>query len=184
MTDLLKWDQALYTDTLLPAAAREVMWTPFKDGYAYGWSIAPPSPATFGQRRIAHSGGINGFSSMLIRVPDANVTAIVLANNMAVNAGAVDAGAGEEHRVVGLVEAPLHLAVFVDPGTRLGDGLDVAVDPRQHAVDDRGSGDPDRRMRRNGGCLGARLRLSQQEGRKADPESNAKQLDATGPQDG
>jgi CubicO group peptidase (beta-lactamase class C family) len=89
VTDLLKWDQALYKDTLIPAAARDVMWTPSKDGYAYGWSIAPPSPATFGQRRIAHSGGINGFSTMLIRVPDMNVTAIVLANNTAVNAGAV-----------------------------------------------------------------------------------------------
>ena len=87
--DLLKWDQALYTDRLIPAAAKEVMWTPFKDGYAYGWMIVPPSPATFGHRRIAHSGGINGFSSMLIRVPDLRVTAIVLSNNMAANAGAV-----------------------------------------------------------------------------------------------
>ena len=60
------------------------MWTPFKENYAYGWSIVPPSPATFGHRRIAHGGGINGFSSMIIRLPDANVTAIVLTNNDAV----------------------------------------------------------------------------------------------------
>ena len=87
--DLLKWDQALYTEKLIPAAAKQTMWTPFKDNYAYGWNIAPSSPATFGHRRMAHSGGINGFSSVIIRLPDTNVTAIVLANNTAVNAGAV-----------------------------------------------------------------------------------------------
>ena len=35
--DLLKWDQALYTDRLLPAAAKQTMWTPVKENYAYGW---------------------------------------------------------------------------------------------------------------------------------------------------
>ena len=87
--DLLKWDQALYTERLLPAAAKATMWTPFKENYAYGWSIAPASAVTFGHRRIAHSGGINGFSAMIIRLPDVNVTSIVLANNDSVNAGAV-----------------------------------------------------------------------------------------------
>lgn len=89
VTDLLKWEQSLYTETLLPEAAKQVMWTPFKNNYAYGWSIAEPSPATFGHKRIAHSGGINGFSSMLIRVPGENVTAIVLTNNSSVNAGMI-----------------------------------------------------------------------------------------------
>ena len=44
--DLLKWDQALYTDTLLPEAAKQIMWTPFRDNYAYGWNIAEPRPRT------------------------------------------------------------------------------------------------------------------------------------------
>jgi D-alanyl-D-alanine carboxypeptidase len=78
--DLLKWDQALYTDRLLPTAARTVMFTPFKGDYAYGWLVPPPSPQTFGRRQFAHGGGINGFSTMIIRLPDENVTAIVLAN--------------------------------------------------------------------------------------------------------
>ena len=47
--DLLKWDQALYTEKLLPAAAKQLMWTPFKENYAYGWdmprSAAQPSAA-------------------------------------------------------------------------------------------------------------------------------------------
>jgi CubicO group peptidase (beta-lactamase class C family) len=87
--DLLKWDQALYTDRLLPAASRQIMWTPVMNDYAYGWSVRSPSAATFGHRQLAHSGGINGFSSMIIRLPDANATAIVLSNNMTANAGAI-----------------------------------------------------------------------------------------------
>ena len=87
--DLLKWDQALYTDALIPASAKTLMWTPFKDGYAYGWGIRDASPATFGYRQIAHSGGINGFSSMIIRVPEIHVTAIVLGNNAAAPAAPI-----------------------------------------------------------------------------------------------
>ena len=86
--DLLKWDQALYSDRLLPAAAKQTMWTPFRENYAYGWTVTPSSPATFGHRRIAHGGGINGFSSMIIRLPETNVTAIVLTNSDALPGGA------------------------------------------------------------------------------------------------
>ena len=88
--DLLKWDQALYTEKLLPAAAKQVMWTPFKDNYAYGWIVPPQAPAAFGgHQRHAHSGGINGFSSVIVRLPEPNVTVIVLANNSTVNASAI-----------------------------------------------------------------------------------------------
>jgi CubicO group peptidase (beta-lactamase class C family)/uncharacterized protein YneR len=88
--DLLKWDQALYTETLLPEAAKQLMWTPFRDNYAYGWIIGEPTPAQFGgYKRIMHSGGINGFSSVIVRLPDPRVTAIVLANNDSANASAI-----------------------------------------------------------------------------------------------
>jgi CubicO group peptidase (beta-lactamase class C family) len=87
--DLLKWDQALYTTTLLPEAAKTVMFTPFKDGYAYGWSVRGPAPATFGRRMVEHGGGINGFSTMITRVPDEQVTSIVLANVQQAPAGRV-----------------------------------------------------------------------------------------------
>ena len=78
--DLLKWDQALYTDQLLPGAARSVMFTPFKSGYAYGWQAPAPSPQTFDRKQLAHGGGINGFSTMIVRLPDDNITSIVLSN--------------------------------------------------------------------------------------------------------
>jgi CubicO group peptidase (beta-lactamase class C family) len=78
--DLLTWDQALYTDQLLPAAARSTMFTPFRGDYAYGWSVPTPSPQTFGRKQVAHGGGINGFSSMIVRLTDDNITSIVLSN--------------------------------------------------------------------------------------------------------
>ena len=88
--DLLKWDQALYTEKLLPAAAKQVMWTPFKENYAYGWIVSDPAPALFGgHRRLAHTGGINGFSSVIVRLPEPNVTFIVLANNDTANAAMI-----------------------------------------------------------------------------------------------
>jgi CubicO group peptidase (beta-lactamase class C family) len=87
--DLLTWDQALYTEKLLPEAAKKIMWTPVLSNYGYGWQIAEPGPQTFGYRRVAHGGGINGFSAMIVRVPEPRVTAIVLANNDTANAGAI-----------------------------------------------------------------------------------------------
>ena len=85
--DLLKWDQALYSDRVLPEAARAAMFTPFKDNYAYGWTIQPPERATSGRLQIGHGGGINGFSTMITRVPSDHVTVIVLSNVDNVNAG-------------------------------------------------------------------------------------------------
>jgi CubicO group peptidase (beta-lactamase class C family) len=88
--DLLKWDQALYTEQLLPAAAKKIMWTPSLQNYAYGWTVAPPAAGLFGgHERHAHSGGINGFSSVIVRLPGPNVTIIVLANNDTANASTI-----------------------------------------------------------------------------------------------
>jgi hypothetical protein len=42
-----------------------------------------------GHRRIAHSGGINGFSSVIVRLPDTNLTFIVLCNNESSNPAAI-----------------------------------------------------------------------------------------------
>ena len=84
--DLLKWDQALYTERLLPDAAKRLMWTPFRENYAYGWNVAPPAPAQFGgHARQVHGGGINGFSTVIVRLPEPRVTVIVLANNDTAN---------------------------------------------------------------------------------------------------
>jgi hypothetical protein len=87
--DLLIWDQALYTERLLPETARRAMYTPFKDNYAYGWSIQPADKAPTGRLQIGHGGGINGFATMITRVPDDRVTVIVLSNVDNISAGNV-----------------------------------------------------------------------------------------------
>ena len=74
--DLLRWDQALYTDRLLSDESRKAMFTRFKKGYAYGWGVA----RMFGRKIHSHGGGINGFSAQIIRFPADNVTVIVLCN--------------------------------------------------------------------------------------------------------
>jgi CubicO group peptidase (beta-lactamase class C family) len=76
LDDLLRWDRALATDQLLPAAAREKMFTPVKDDYGYGWGIKK----RFGRTVQSHGGGIPGFRSVVARYPDENLFVAVLAN--------------------------------------------------------------------------------------------------------
>ncbi|HJR06891.1 MAG TPA: serine hydrolase [Pyrinomonadaceae bacterium] len=80
--DLYLWDQALYTDKLIPAKSKELMFTPFLDNYAYGWGI---TKVTLGQSKetvnaVQHSGGINGFNTLIVRYP-AQKNLIVLLDN-------------------------------------------------------------------------------------------------------
>src|SRR6478609_11579890 len=58
--DLYLWDQALYTNKLLSAQSKALMYTPFLDNYAYGWVVRN---ASFKQNNadvpvITHGGGI------------------------------------------------------------------------------------------------------------------------------
>jgi CubicO group peptidase (beta-lactamase class C family) len=39
--DLLRWDQALYTEQLLPARLRDLLFKPNLEDYGFGWSIYP-----------------------------------------------------------------------------------------------------------------------------------------------
>jgi CubicO group peptidase (beta-lactamase class C family) len=87
--DLLKWDRALYADRVLPKPALDAMFAPFKNDYAYGWSITPEGKAPSGKLQVGHGGGINGFSTMYTRVPEDKVAVIVLSNVENVNSGAI-----------------------------------------------------------------------------------------------
>jgi CubicO group peptidase (beta-lactamase class C family) len=87
--DLLKWDQALYSERVLPTAALDAMFTPFKGDYAYGWSVTPAAKAGSGKLQVGHGGGINGFSTMFTRVPEDKLAVIVLSNVDNVNTGAI-----------------------------------------------------------------------------------------------
>ncbi|MEO0895292.1 MAG: serine hydrolase [Bacteroidota bacterium] len=81
--DLLKWDQALYTDKLINDQDKELIFTPAKlaDGsetdYGFGWTIEESK--TYG--KIAHhSGGWAGYITYIERHLDHDKTIIILQN--------------------------------------------------------------------------------------------------------
>jgi len=80
--DLYLWDQALYTDRVLSAAMKELMYKPNLEDYAYGWVITKAKLGTGTETvpKITHGGGINGFSTVIARFP-AQKHLIVLLDN-------------------------------------------------------------------------------------------------------
>jgi CubicO group peptidase (beta-lactamase class C family) len=74
--DLYRWDRALKGDKLLSEKSKELMYTPFKGGYGYGWMIQEAN----GRKVIQHGGGVNGFVTMITRVPQEDVCIVVLGN--------------------------------------------------------------------------------------------------------
>ncbi|QKJ31378.1 serine hydrolase [Mucilaginibacter mali] len=86
--DMLKWDQALYTEKLVSKAEQELAYIPAKlnDGkeaklggmiYGFGWLVLSEQNGT---RRYMHSGGYPGYMTMICRYPDKNKTIILLTN--------------------------------------------------------------------------------------------------------
>lgn len=74
--DLDRWARALEGDRLLKAASRKELTTPLKGDYALGVAVKPHA----GRPAVSHGGGINGFSSYLLRLPEQKLTVAVLAN--------------------------------------------------------------------------------------------------------
>ncbi len=74
--DLLRWDQALYTEQLVSRKTIEVLFTPEKNRYACGWTVGEQ----FGRREVSHGGQINGFSSFIARYPEDKVCIVLLCN--------------------------------------------------------------------------------------------------------
>ena len=86
VADLMKWDQALYGDAVLPQSVLEQMWTPQttaqEQQYGYGWLIARPSEMTADRSPVYHGGGINGFRTVIMRYREDQTTVVVLSNLM------------------------------------------------------------------------------------------------------
>lgn len=80
--DLYLWDQALYTEKLLPAKTKELLFTPHIQGYGYGWGIREKSLPGSEEKltSISHGGGINGFNTLIERIIEGKHL-IVLLNN-------------------------------------------------------------------------------------------------------
>jgi CubicO group peptidase (beta-lactamase class C family) len=84
--DLYLWDQALINGTLLSKEYTDIMLTPYAPSwgghYAYGWGVSKTllEKATDSVMVYSHGGGINGFNTLITRIPsEQNV--IVLLNN-------------------------------------------------------------------------------------------------------
>lgn len=93
--DMFLWDRALYTDQLLNAELRELMFTPNRDvpevkaaggrpqsRYGYGWQIYTRThPVTKHRTKVInHGGAINGFRAMENRLVDDDAFIMVLCN--------------------------------------------------------------------------------------------------------
>ena len=80
--DLALWDAALYTDKLVKQETLKRAWTPAKltngkpTHYGFGWAINSYE----GHTVIEHGGGINGFSTYALRMPEDRVFVAVLTN--------------------------------------------------------------------------------------------------------
>lgn len=80
--DLLKWDQALYSNQLISAATYEQMIADVKNEYGFGWETR----TWLGRRQFGHAGSGPGFSNLMGRFIDDRLTVIVLSNSDEANA--------------------------------------------------------------------------------------------------
>lgn len=86
--DLFLWDQALYTDTLLPKKYLDLIFTkhiedPEYGGYyGYGWELIKREIGNTNNyiETISHGGSINGYRSSIKRIPSSK-SSIILLNN-------------------------------------------------------------------------------------------------------
>jgi CubicO group peptidase (beta-lactamase class C family) len=81
--DLLRWDQALYTEQLLPARLRNLLFTPKLEDYGFGWSIYIPKSGqpNAGDTILMHGGAIFGFQSVIERIPKYRELIVLLDNS-------------------------------------------------------------------------------------------------------
>lgn len=76
LTDLYKWDQALYTEKLVSAATLQEAFTPALENYGFGWNIDKYK----GHYRLHHTGSTRGFRNTIQRFPKDQFTVIILTN--------------------------------------------------------------------------------------------------------
>lgn len=87
--DLYLWDQALYTDKLISAKTKDLMFTPHIANYGYGWVIRQKNLPDSEKKltSISHGGGINGFNTLIERLPDDRHLIVLLNNTPGANLG-------------------------------------------------------------------------------------------------
>lgn len=87
--DIYVWDQALYTEKLLPEKLKEQLFKNHISNYGYGWSIRdkklPDSEEKI--KSISHGGGINGFNTLIERLVDEKHLIVLMNNTPGANLG-------------------------------------------------------------------------------------------------
>ena len=84
--DLYKWDQALYGTELLSRESLDLFFKPHVEvpggHYAYGWFVEDIDVDADGvkEKLIRHGGGINGFNTLIARIPGKGQLLILLNN--------------------------------------------------------------------------------------------------------
>lgn len=82
--DLYLWDQALYTNKLLSPASMDLLYKPYirtgDEAYGYGWFLGEFANGKDKLKVIEHGGGINGFNTIISRLP-ADKNLVVILNN-------------------------------------------------------------------------------------------------------
>ncbi|MFM7859146.1 MAG: serine hydrolase domain-containing protein, partial [Flammeovirgaceae bacterium] len=80
-TDLLRWDQALYSERILTNASKQQAFSPVKlkndstSNYGFGWDLR--NDAKLG-RILSHNGDNPGYKTIIVRFIDQNKTIIIL----------------------------------------------------------------------------------------------------------
>jgi tetratricopeptide (TPR) repeat protein len=75
-------DQALYTNQLILDEYKSQIFKPVLNGYGYGWRIMDGMVGTHKDTLtlIIHDGGISGYRSRIVRIPEEQYTIIMLQN--------------------------------------------------------------------------------------------------------
>jgi len=82
--DLMKWDQALYTQKLVKKETLDEAFSPTllndetRSYYGFGWEVEPKSP--FG-KMVMHTGDNPGYQTIIVRFIEENKTIILFNNN-------------------------------------------------------------------------------------------------------
>ncbi len=82
LNDFFRWDQQLYSESLVSRAALDEAFTPARlnngesTDYGFGWRIDEYN----GQRRVRHGGSWIGFRTHIARYPDVGLSIVILSN--------------------------------------------------------------------------------------------------------
>ena len=75
--DMLAWSQALDDALVIDAPRFELLTTPNRNGYGYGWFIGNIN----GEPSISHSGGLQGYRTLLVKQQGKDRTIVMLSNS-------------------------------------------------------------------------------------------------------